>query len=35
VRRQQGEELLTQRVKDAGWDGRHERSTDHGASAPS
>ena len=31
VRRQQREELLAQRVKDAGWDGRHERSTAHGA----
>lgn len=27
VRRQQREELLAQRVKDARWDGRHERST--------
>src|SRR3712207_4126634 len=35
VRRQQGEDLLAQRVKDAGWDGRHERSTTHGALAPS
>ncbi len=35
VRRQQREELLAQRVKDAGWDGRHERSTAHGALAPS
>jgi hypothetical protein len=32
---QQGEELLAQRIKDARWDGRHEASTDHGASAPS
>jgi len=31
----QGEELLAQRVKDARWNGRHERSTAHGASAPS
>ena len=35
TRRQQGEELLAQRVKDAGWDGRHEASTVHGALAPS
>jgi hypothetical protein len=35
MRRQQGEELLAQRVKDARWDGRHERSTSHGALAPS
>src|SRR3712207_5126619 len=35
VRRQQGEDLLAQGVKDAGWDGRHERSTSHGALAPS
>jgi hypothetical protein len=35
ARRQLGEELLAQRVKDARWDGRHERSTAHGASAPS
>src|SRR3954468_11328768 len=34
VRRQQRVELLAQRV-DAGWDGRHERSTAHGALAPS
>src|SRR3954452_997430 len=33
--RDQGEELLAQRVKDARWDGRHERSTAHGALAPS
>jgi hypothetical protein len=32
---QQREELLAQRVKDARWDGGHEVSTDHGASAPS
>src|SRR4051794_12291574 len=30
-----GEEFLPQRVKDARSDGRHERSTSHGASAPS
>src|SRR3712207_2354168 len=35
VGRQQREELLAQRVKDAGWDGRHERSPAHGALAPS
>jgi hypothetical protein len=35
VRWQQSEELLAQRVKDAGWDGRHERCTSHGALAPS
>src|SRR3954471_7317552 len=35
VRRQQGEEIRTQRLKDAGWDGRHEASTTHEASAPS
>src|SRR3954452_14215820 len=33
--RQQGQKLLAQRVKDARWDGRHERSTAHGALAPS
>src|SRR3954449_4324001 len=33
--RDQGEELLAQRIKDARWDGRHERSTAHGALAPS
>jgi len=33
--RQQGQKLLAQRVKDARWDGRHERSTAHGASVPS
>jgi hypothetical protein len=32
---QQGEEFLAQRLKDARWDGRHERSRTHGASAPS
>ena len=35
VRRQQGQELLAQRVEDARWEGRHERSTSHGALAPS
>jgi hypothetical protein len=35
TRRQQGEELLAQRLKDARWDGRHERSTAHAALAPS
>src|SRR3954451_20812163 len=35
VRRQQVEEPLAQRVEDARWDGWHERSTSHGASAPS
>jgi hypothetical protein len=35
ARGQQGEEFLAQRLKDARWDGRHERSTTHGASAPS
>src|ERR671932_2817542 len=32
---QEREELLAQRVEDARWDGRHERSTSHGALAPS
>jgi hypothetical protein len=34
VRWQQREELLAQGLKDARWDGRHERSTSHGALAP-
>src|SRR3954453_2776795 len=33
--RQQGQKLLAQRVKDARWDGRHQRATAHGAVAPS
>jgi hypothetical protein len=33
--RQQGQQLLAQRLKDARWDGRHEASTNHGALAPS